>query len=324
MALIEGNGRANFLEGTSAADEIFGFGGDDEILGRQRADEIDAGPGADRADGNFGNDLIFGRGGRDDLDGGNGNDTIFGNALGDELDGDDGNDRLFGGNGNDDLEGGGDDDRLWGAAGRDILEGDDGDDVLTGGAGADRFEFGQGDGFDVVRDFADDVDRLDFSEFEFADADEALATASQVGAHVVFELEPSTRVSVLRAELADVRLRRLHPLKAVAAAARRLRLPGKCKGAREGRLVRWRDLSSVRRSEEAFALQLLARELAGSPDGLGPLAGLLDGRLLEMLPELHLAEHALALQLLLERAQRLVDVVVTNHYLHLAFTTFPV
>ena len=42
-----------------------------------------------------------------------------------------------------------------------------------------------------------------------------------------------------------------------------------------------------------------------------------------MLPELHLAKHTLALQLLLERAQRLIDVVVTNHYLHLAFTTFP-
>jgi len=35
-----------------------------------------------------------------------------------------------------------------------------------------------------------------------------------------------------------------------------------------------------------------------------------------MLLELHFAEHAFALQLLLQSSQSLIDIVVTNHYLH--------
>ena len=35
-----------------------------------------------------------------------------------------------------------------------------------------------------------------------------------------------------------------------------------------------------------------------------------------MLPKLHFAEHAFALHLLLERPERLIDIVVANLYLH--------
>jgi hypothetical protein len=42
-----------------------------------------------------------------------------------------------------------------------------------------------------------------------------------------------------------------------------------------------------------------------------------------MLLELHFAEHALALEFLLERAKRLVDIVVANADLHVVVTTFP-
>ena len=70
-------------------------------------------------------------------------------------------------------------------------------------------------------------------------------------------------------------------------------------------------------SEQPFALHFLARELARPADGLGPLAGLLDRRLLEMLLELHLAEDAFALKLLLQRPERLIDIVVADQYLHL-------
>jgi hypothetical protein len=38
-----------------------------------------------------------------------------------------------------------------------------------------------------------------------------------------------------------------------------------------------------------------------------------------MLAELHLAEDAFALHLLLQRPQRLVDIVVTDENLHVAF-----
>src|SRR5690348_5576901 len=66
----------------------------------------------------------------------------------------------------------------------------------------------------------------------------------------------------------------------------------------------------------AFALGALALELAGAADRGGALAGALLARLLVMTAQLHLAVDALALQLLLERAQRLLDVIVANDDLH--------
>ena len=67
---------------------------------------------------------------------------------------------------------------------------------------------------------------------------------------------------------------------------------------------------------EAFALDALALHLAGAAHGLGGLTGAALGGFLIMAAELHLAENAFALELLLERLQRLVDVIVTNENLH--------
>src|SRR5215208_401079 len=66
----------------------------------------------------------------------------------------------------------------------------------------------------------------------------------------------------------------------------------------------------------AFALGALALELAGAADCGGAFAGTLLRRLLVMTAQLHLAVDALALQLLLERAQRLLDIIVANDDLH--------
>src|SRR6266536_3137608 len=63
---------------------------------------------------------------------------------------------------------------------------------------------------------------------------------------------------------------------------------------------------------EAFALQPLAFQLAGAADSLSRLAGPALGRLLVMPPQLHLAEDPFPLHLLLERLQRLIDIVVTH------------
>src|SRR5690554_1480991 len=65
-----------------------------------------------------------------------------------------------------------------------------------------------------------------------------------------------------------------------------------------------------------FALGALARELAGAADRLSLFAGALLGGLLIEVPELHFAEHAFALKLLLQGLHRLVDVVIANEYLH--------
>jgi hypothetical protein len=67
--------------------------------------------------------------------------------------------------------------------------------------------------------------------------------------------------------------------------------------------------------QAAFTLGALTGQLAGAANGFRLLTRLLFGRLLVVVPQLHLAEDAFALQLLLERAQRLVDIVIANNYL---------
>jgi hypothetical protein len=68
--------------------------------------------------------------------------------------------------------------------------------------------------------------------------------------------------------------------------------------------------------QQAFALQLLARELARPADRLGLFARALLGGLLVMAAQFHFAENALALHLLLERLEGLIDIVVANENLH--------
>src|SRR5258707_15801210 len=70
--------------------------------------------------------------------------------------------------------------------------------------------------------------------------------------------------------------------------------------------------------QQALALQFLARELAGAADGFRLLSDSLLGGLLVMAAELHLAEDALALHLLLQHLEGLVDIVVTDENLHAA------
>src|ERR1700728_672006 len=67
--------------------------------------------------------------------------------------------------------------------------------------------------------------------------------------------------------------------------------------------------------QQALALQLFAGELASAADGFRFLADPSLGRLFVMAAELHLAEDALALHLLLQHLESLVDIVVTNENL---------
>src|SRR5262245_14304640 len=75
--------------------------------------------------------------------------------------------------------------------------------------------------------------------------------------------------------------------------------------------------------QQAFALHALARELARPADRFRLLARLLFGGFFVMAAKLHFAEDALALHLLLQRLERLVDVVVTDENLHAAFLMLP-
>ena len=68
--------------------------------------------------------------------------------------------------------------------------------------------------------------------------------------------------------------------------------------------------------QEAFALGALAGQFARTAHGLGLLASFALGRLFEMVATLHFAEETFTLHLLLERFQRLIDVVIADHDLN--------
>ena len=68
--------------------------------------------------------------------------------------------------------------------------------------------------------------------------------------------------------------------------------------------------------QQALALRALAGQLAGAANGFRLLACPLLRRLLVMSAHLHFAENAFALHLLLERAKRLINIVVADEYLH--------
>ncbi|OIQ37555.1 MAG: hypothetical protein BM558_12870 [Roseobacter sp. MedPE-SW] len=74
--------------------------------------------------------------------------------------------------------------------------------------------------------------------------------------------------------------------------------------------------------EHTFALCFLTCQFTGTADRFSFLARFFLGRLFEMLLELHFAEDAFTLQLFLQSAERLIDIVVTNTNLHVVFTTF--
>jgi hypothetical protein len=68
--------------------------------------------------------------------------------------------------------------------------------------------------------------------------------------------------------------------------------------------------------QQAFALGFLAGKFAGATYGFSLFTGLLFRRLLKIIAQLHFAEDAFALQLLLERLQRLINVIVADENLH--------
>jgi Ca2+-binding RTX toxin-like protein len=196
-ALYGGGGR-DILDAGAGDDLIDGGASRDRIFGGDGHDQIHAGLGADRVDGGAGNDVIIGGDGADSLDGGTGDDlinggerddllfggdgadillgeagadTLDGGADDDVLDGGSGGDRVLGGAGNDDLAGGLGNDRIFGGDGDDRLAGGADNDRMTGGTGEDVFSFEEDAGFDVITDFEDGVDAIEFliESFGFED-----------------------------------------------------------------------------------------------------------------------------------------------------------
>ena len=210
------------LRGSTGNDEIRGRGGDDALFGKDGADLLRGDGGRDRLDGGDGNDRLKGGGANDVLLGRSGDDVVIGNAGRDRLKGGTGDDRLAGGGandvlvgeaGNDMLAGNAGNDRLSGGAGRDVLRGGGGNDRLDGGggndklagaAGADTFVIGRRGGTDVIRDFENDVDRIDLRAFGFSSRADAMDRADSVNGDVRFVMDDGTRLIVENSALGQV------------------------------------------------------------------------------------------------------------------------
>ncbi len=236
--VVNGTGSADFFNGLGGDDVINGLGGNDTLFGGSGEDTIDGGAGVDDVRGDAGNDQLSGGAGNDSLRGFDGNDIlsggagidlIFGHAGNDTVDyrtsaaavainlqmdtqsgGDAQGDRLFtieniiGSAFNDTLTGDAGANVIEGETGNDTILGGAGDDTLTGGAGADRFDFSDGDSDDVITDFGSggsDLLRFEGYDVLFASASDVLATATQVGADVVFNLNGTDSVRLLNVAL---------------------------------------------------------------------------------------------------------------------------
>ena len=217
--IIEGNDKANDLDGVANADStvgdtLVGGKGDDTYHLNSLKDVIIENP-------NEGNDSVFAGfsytlqdnfenltlTGTSNLTGaGNaaGN-VIIGNAGNNTLTGGDGNDRLEGGAGNDSLDGGNGDDLLIGGDGNDTLAGGNGDDTLDGGAGDDllyggvgnnTYRFGLGYGNDKIDLYQGGSDRLIFNAG--VRAQDISFSLQAVTGYLIITLTDNSQLTVLR------------------------------------------------------------------------------------------------------------------------------
>lgn len=224
--LYGGNGNDNMSGGTGA-DSIRGAAGDDTLIGGDQQDTLFGDAGDDYLNGNIGDDFVNGGAGMDTLLGAIGNDTLIGGQQDDDmlggrgmdlldagagddiLRGNDGNDTLLGGTGNDTLLGGSQNDSLNGSFGNDMLNGGsqsdtlnggDGNDTLQGGTGADDFVFTGTVGQDIVNDWHNNVDDLDFSGLAAINTiADFYAAANDIGGDVVITLGGGNQITVLGA-----------------------------------------------------------------------------------------------------------------------------
>jgi len=226
------------LRGDAAGDHLDGWHGDDLVRGRAGDDTLLGGSGNDTLVGQEGNDRLRGGEGADRLEGGSGQDTadytsatsavrvdldvptvnqgdaagdtyssierVIGSRHGDYLRGDAAGEHLNGWHGDDLVRGRAGDDTLVGGSGNDTLEGQEGTDRLIGNSGGDTFVFAPRMDRDVVIDFQNNVDVLDFSAFGFANVEQlsALAETRNDGADLYFDLDNDDTLIIKNTTLA--------------------------------------------------------------------------------------------------------------------------
>jgi Ca2+-binding RTX toxin-like protein len=207
-----GNGLANEIYGSDAANILDGLGGNDYLNGQPGADTLRGGDGNDLLDGGVDRDTLIGGAGNDVYDfwtgvdivvesSGGGIDTILcfesftlpsevevlsfattttavdgtGNNLSNTITGGEAGNRLTGLGGNDSLLGMNGNDTLEGGNGNDMLDGGAGNDALIGGNGADTYH---------LRNAADTVSETDASSAGGVDTVLSYLSSHTLGANI--------------------------------------------------------------------------------------------------------------------------------------------
>lgn len=191
---------------------ILGGGGNDTLTGTAGSDKISGGTGNDVISDNYGANILRGGAGDDTitagdgstgstLKGGSGHDTLISGAGSDTLKGGAGRDTLIGGRGDDVLSGNGGRDELNGGEGDDRLNGGRGADSLTGGMGNDVFIFNADErGKDVITDFEDGADLIQFSGLSFDD----LIFTAVGGSTIITSAEMAGQITLEGIEIASL------------------------------------------------------------------------------------------------------------------------
>jgi len=218
--IIDGGAGNDILDGEFGRDEITGGAGDDTLLGGESNDTFFGGLGSDSHDGESGiRDTVSYRGSTSvivNLEDGTGSggfaegdtyvniERIEGSFRNDIIIGDAGRNFLNSLSGDDLINGGAGNDRISAGGGNDILVGGTGNDVLIGGDGLDAFIFQDNEvGRDVVQDFTDGEDILDFSELStFNSVADVLAAAVQNGDDVVITLDANSSITLFDVDIA--------------------------------------------------------------------------------------------------------------------------
>ena len=212
---LTGNGLANTFSDGGGNDDIFGGAGDDVFIAGVGQNDYDGGSGSDTVDfsafsGAINVNLATGA----TSGGAAGNDTIVDieNVVGTN-----GNDRLVGSSADNILSGGNGNDRLFGASGSDVLNGSEGNDFLDGGGGsgidqlfggedADVFHFDRGEGVDIVNDFQNNIDTIEFDNFTNTTTTAAFISdfATVNGNDVIFDFGSDGSLTVLNTTLGQL------------------------------------------------------------------------------------------------------------------------
>ncbi|MEH2499378.1 Ca2+-binding RTX toxin-like protein [Bradyrhizobium sp. AZCC 1678] len=187
---LTGSSFNDTLTGTSGINVIDGGAGDDILIGGSGADQLIGGAGSNTA-----SYITAASGVTADLSTPSLN---VGDAAGDTF--------LFIQN----LTGSNFNDVLRGNAGANILTGGAGNDTLTGGAGNDAFVFHAGFGQDTITDFTAGSDLIELHDGIFADANAALAAATQVGSDTLITVDASTTILLQNVALANLHASDFH------------------------------------------------------------------------------------------------------------------